>query len=298
MRVLVLGGAGMLGHKVWQTLRERFDTWVTLRSSVSEYRSLNLFDPGRTIEGLDATSVDGLIRTLAIVRPNVVVNCIGIVKQRPIAKDPLVSLTVNSLLPHRVAALCGASGARLIHISTDCVFSGKTGRYTEADVPDADDLYGRSKLLGEPHGADGTALTLRTSIVGRELRSTTGVTEWFLSHRGGTVPGFTKAIFSGLTTLELARTVANIIERQRDLAGLYHVSSAPISKYELLQRLNGAYNAGIRIEPSNTMTLDRSLDSSRFWQATGFEPPGWDRMVADAAADPTPYDQWRTSHVA
>jgi dTDP-4-dehydrorhamnose reductase len=286
----------MLGHKVWQTLRERFDTWVTLRSSAAEYQGLDLFDPQRTIDGLDATSVDGLIRTLGIVRPDVVVNCVGIVKQRPFAKDPLVSLTVNSLLPHRVAALCSTSGARLIHISTDCVFSGKTGRYSEADVPDADDLYGRSKLLGEPHIADATALTLRTSIVGRELRSTTGVTEWFLSQRGGTVPGFTAAIFSGLTTLELARTVAKLIEQRPDLAGLYHVSSAPISKYELLQRLNTAYNAGIRIEPSTAVTLDRSLDGSRFWQATGFEPPAWDRMIADAAADPTPYDQWRTSH--
>ena len=288
----------MLGHKMWQTLRERYDTWVTLRSGVSEYAALNLFDPKRTIDGVDAASLDSLIRALTIVRPDVVVNCVGVVKQRPSAKDPLVSLTVNSLLPHRVAALCATSGARMIHISTDCVFSGKTGQYTEADVADAEDLYGRSKLLGEPHEASASALTLRTSIVGRELRSTTGVTEWFLSQRGGTVPGFTSAVFSGLTTSALAGLVSRLIEQRRDLSGLYHVSAPAITKFELLQRLNEAYAAGIRIQPSTAVTVDRSLDSSRFWAATGFDAPTWDGMMAETSADRTPYDQWRTTHAS
>jgi dTDP-4-dehydrorhamnose reductase len=298
VRVLILGGAGMLGHKVWQSLRDRFETWVTLRSPVSEYAGLNLFDPARTLEGVDASNLETLTRTFARVRPDAVVNCIGVVKQRPAAKDPIVSLTVNALLPHRLAALCRPSGARLIHISTDCVFSGKRGNYTESDSPDAEDLYGRSKLLGEPHEAASETLTLRTSIVGRELRSTTGVVEWFLGHRGGRVPGFTKAVFSGLTTGELARTIGDLIERRRDLAGLYHVSSAPISKHDLLQRLNAAFDARVTIEPSDSLTIDRSLDSARFWQATGFERPAWDGMIAEAAADPTPYDEWRTTHVS
>jgi dTDP-4-dehydrorhamnose reductase len=297
VRVLILGGAGMLGHKVWQTLRDRFETFVTLRSSSSEYASLKLFDSPRVLDNIDVTSAGTLERVWERVRPDVAVNCIGIVKQRPSAKDPVLALTLNALLPHRVAALCRRSRGRLIHISTDCVFSGKRGNYGESDVPDADDLYGRSKLLGEPHDADASALTLRTSIVGRELRSTTGVTEWFLEHRGGTVPGFTNAIFSGLTTLALARTIGDLIERRRDLSGLYHVSSAPISKYELLQRLNRAFDARVRLEPSDAITIDRSLDSRRFWQATGFEQPAWDVMMADAAADPTPYDDWRKIHV-
>jgi dTDP-4-dehydrorhamnose reductase len=298
VRALILGGAGMLGHKVWQTLRERFDTWVTLRSTVSEYADFGLFDPKRTLEGVDASSFDSLVRAMSVVRPGVVVNCIGVVKQRPSAKDPLVSLTVNSLLPHRVAALCRAGGARLIHISTDCVFAGTRGRYTEADVPDAEDLYGRSKLLGEPHEAEPTALTVRTSIVGRELRSVTGVTEWFLSQRGGTVPGFTTAVFSGLTTLALARTLADVIERQPEMSGLYHVSSSPITKYDLLTRLNAAYAAGVTIQRSDTVKVDRSLESTRFWEATGFRRPDWDQMMADAAADPTPYERWRTIHAS
>jgi dTDP-4-dehydrorhamnose reductase len=296
--VLILGGAGMLGHKVWQTLRARFDTWTTLRSNLSEFAALKLFDPERTIDGIDVANIDSLLRAFAAVRPEVVVNCVGIVKQRLSARDPLLTITVNSVVPHRLAALCANSNARLIHISTDCVFSGKTGRYTESDTPDAEDLYGRSKLLGEPHDAQPSALTLRTSIVGRELRSTTGVTEWFLNHRGDTVQGFTNAVFSGLTTTALARIIADIIERQPDLRGLYHVSSAPITKFELLERLNAAFKAEITIRPSESLRIDRSLDSRRFWQATRFAQPDWHSMVADAAADPTPYDHWRNSHAS
>jgi dTDP-4-dehydrorhamnose reductase len=298
VRVLILGGAGMLGHKVWQTLRDRFDTWVTLRSSLSDYAGLNLFDAARTVDNVNAASPDSLTRAFDRARPDAVINCIGVVKQRPSSKDPVVSVTVNALLPHRLAALCRPAGARLIQISTDCVFSGKCGPYTEADVPDAGDLYGRSKLLGEPHDAYASALTLRTSIVGRELRSTTGVIEWFLGNRGGRVPGFTKAVFSGLTTLELARTVGELIERRNDVAGLYHVSSEAITKYTLLERLNTAFDAHVTIVPSDSLVVDRSLDSTRFWQATGFERPGWDQMIADAAADPTPYDNWRAIHVS
>lgn len=298
MRVLVLGGSGMLGHKVWQVLRARFDTWTTLRSNFSEYEDLRLFDRQHTIDGVDAGIADSLLRTFAEVRPDAVVNCVGIVKQRPSAGDPLLTLTINALLPHRLAALCRSSNARLIHISTDCVFSGKTGRYTESDVPDAGDLYGRSKLLGEPHEAQPAALTLRTSIVGRELRSTTGVTEWFLKHRGGRVPGFTKAIFSGLTTMTLARIIGDVIERHPDLRGLYHVSSSAISKFELLQRLNTTFNARVSIDASDAVAIDRSLDSRRFWKATGLTAPDWNSMLAEAAEDPTPYDQWRKPHAS
>jgi dTDP-4-dehydrorhamnose reductase len=288
----------MLGHKLWQTFRPRFDTWVTLRSRLAAFAHLDLYDPARTIDDVDAARPDDLVRALSRARPHVVVNCVGVVKQRPEAKDPIVTITVNALLPHRLAALCRTSGARLIHISTDCVFSGKTGRYTESDTPDADDLYGRSKLLGEPHLADATALTLRTSIVGRELQTASGVTEWFLGNRGGRVPGFTSALFSGLTTLALSEVVASLIASGRTLSGLYHVSAAPISKYDLLQRLNATYGANVEIIPSEALTIDRSLESGRFWRDAGLAAPGWDEMMAAAAADPTPYDEWRTKHVS
>lgn len=291
MRILILGGAGMLGHKLWQLAKERFSCWVTLRSAGAEGSCAELFDPARTIGGVDVYNTDTVVRAVAIARPQVIVNCIGIVKQLQAAKDPVASLTVNSLLPHRLAALSQAAGARLVHISTDCVFSGRKGTYTEDDISDAEDLYGRSKYLGEVSGPG--ALTLRTSIIGRELRTSSGLVEWFLSNRGGQVRGYRRAIYSGFTTLALARIILDIVQQQPDLSGLYQVSSEPISKYDLLTLVNAVYQTGTVIEPDSTFVCDRSLDSSRFRAATGFRPPGWPEMIRQMYEDATPYDRWR-----
>jgi dTDP-4-dehydrorhamnose reductase len=202
------------------------------------------------------------------------------------------SITLNALFPHRVAALARALGARTIHISTDSVFSGARGNYSERDAPDPYDLYGRTKLLGEPSGPG--SLTIRTSIIGRELSATTGLTEWLLSQRGRRVEGYTKAVFSGLTTLVLSRVVGDIIERHPALEGMYHVASRPVSKYDLVRKLVEAYGAGIQIEPSDTVQIDRSLDGTRFTQATGLSTPEWDAMISEMVADSTPYEKWRS----
>ncbi len=290
-RVLVLGGAGMLGHKVVQTLGSRFDVWTTLRDGHERFARYGLIAADHILHGIDAMRVDDVERAVRELRPDVVVNCIGVVKQRTEAHDPIISITLNALLPHGVARVCGEIGARMIHISTDCVFSGRKGSYLESDAPDADDLYGRTKLLGEVDH-DG-ALTLRTSIIGRELRSTTGLVEWFLSNRGGAVNGYTEAIFSGLTTQALSLLIAEIIEKHAQITGLFHVAADPINKRDLLVLLERAFNANVMITPSTALRIDRSLDATRFRQATGWRPPGWADMVAALAQDPTPYDQWR-----
>lgn len=295
-RVLIVGAAGMLGHKVWQVFRTRFDTWVTLRGDAAEYRKFDLFDVERTIGRVRAEDFDTVVAAFAAGRPDVVVNCVGIVKQLRAAKDPIVSLTVNALFPHRLAALCRATGARFVHISTDCVFSGRRGMYAETDIADAEDLYGRTKLLGEVTGPG--ALTLRTSIVGRELNSTSGLLEWFLSRRGGQVSGYTNAVFSGVTTSALGGILADVIEKQPALSGLYHVASERIDKHDLLLRLNVALGAGITVVPSADVTIDRSLDGRRFRDATGFAVPDWTTMIAELAADPTRYDEWRNLRVS
>lgn len=284
----------MLGHKLWQLYRDRFDTWVTLRSTYRNYAGYNLFDPQRTLGGIDAFDFDAVVRVMAQVRPEVAINCIGIIKQLPTAKDPIVSLTLNSLFPHRLANLCQAAGARLIHISTDCVFSGRKGMYTEDDISDAEDLYGRTKFLGEVGGMG--CLTLRTSIIGREISTSSGLVEWFLANRGGHVRGYTQAIYSGFTTLALARIIGDVLEQQPDLNGVYQVSSEPINKYDLLCQLRDAYNLPIEIEPYAEVQIDRSLDSRRFRTSTGFVPPSWPEMIRELAADPTPYEQWRNLH--
>ena len=289
MRVMIVGGAGMLGHKVWQTLRDRFETFVTVHGSASAYPS-GLFDTARVIERVDARDTDSIAAAFAAARPDVVVNCVGIVKQRAESKDPIASLIVNALFPHRLATMAAASGARVIHISTDCVFSGRTGLYCEDDAPDAADLYGRSKLLGElaaPH------LTLRTSLIGRELVGSSGLVEWFLSRRGNAVEGYKTAIFSGVTTAQMARILVATIERGWALSGLYHVAAAPISKLDLLRLLNDSFHAGIEITCSDTLRVDRSLDGKRFDAAIGFAAPSWGAMIEELSADPTPYETWR-----
>jgi dTDP-4-dehydrorhamnose reductase len=291
LRVLVLGGTGMLGHKVWQAFRDRFETWVTVRDA-EPHRATGLFSGPRVLTGVHAEDPDSLVRACAESRPTVIVNCVGIVKQRKAATDPVPSITLNALFPHRVAALGRALGARTIHISTDCVFSGARGNYSEHDTPDPHDLYGRTKLLGELSGPG--CLTIRTSIIGRELSATTGLTEWLLSQRGRSVEGYAKAVFSGLTTLALSRVVGDIVERHPALEGLYHVASRPVSKYDLVRTLEQAYDAGIQIELSDTVQIDRSLDGTRFTQATGLSIPGWDEMIAEMAADSTPYEMWRS----
>jgi dTDP-4-dehydrorhamnose reductase len=282
MRVLILGAGGMLGHKVWEIFRDRFDC----RAAVRRRLPLPLFDDDRVIDGFDAADFEAVTKMIADVRPEVVVNCIGVVKQLEAAHDPITSITLNSLFPHVVARACAESGARMIHISTDCVFAGTRGNYAEDDVPDAADLYGRSKLLGEVTDAD-YALTIRTSIIGRELRTANGLIEWFLTNRSGAVRGFTKAIFSGVTTETLANILAAVIENHRGLHGLYHVAADAISKYDLLMMLNDALGAGIAITPDDTVAIDRSLDASRFRSATGLIPPSWAQMISALAAEST-----------
>lgn len=230
----------------------------------------------RTIVGIDVENFDSLAGLFAQARPHIVVNCIGLVKQLAQADDPLLALPINSMLPHRLARLCDLAGARLVHISTDCVFSGSSGLYTEQDPSDAKDLYGRTKFLGEvdyPH-----AITLRTSIIGHELQGAQGLVCWFLAQRQ-TVKGFQSAIFSGLPTVEIGRVIRDFVIPNPHLHGLYHVSAEPINKYDLLTLLSTTYQTEIDIVPDNALVIDRSLDSSRFRESVGYDPSPWPELV-------------------
>jgi dTDP-4-dehydrorhamnose reductase len=289
MRVLILGASGMLGHKLYQTCATRFDTVGTVRSSSSPVRELDV--DARIVDEIAATNLSGIEAILADVRPDAVINCIGVVKQDAAAKDPVASIEVNALLPHKLARRCAAVGARLIHLSTDCVFSGRKGRYTETDFADAEDLYGRTKLLGEAAG-DG-CLTIRTSMIGRELVGQHGLLEWFLSKDGGRVRGFRRAVFSGLTTSVLSELICDIVDDHPRLSGVWHVAAEPINKYDLLYLFRSAYGLSVEIEPDEAMVCDRSLDGSRFRAATGFVAPPWETMIESMAADPTPYAELR-----
>ena len=275
--VLVLGASGMLGNAVFRLFANSSD--YSVKGSARSTNVLRLLPPElreHVICGVDVENADSLTRLFALARPDVVINCIGLVKQLAEADDPLAAIPINSLLPHRLARLCDVARARLIHMSTDCVFTGSRGNYCEQDAADAQDLYGRSKFLGEVDYPN--AVTLRTSIIGHELSGAHSLVGWFLAQHGP-VKGFTRAIFSGLPTVELARVIRDFVLPNPELRGLHHVSAAPINKFDLLNLVAQVYGKTIDITPDEKLVIDRSLDSSRFREITGYQPPAWPDLV-------------------
>lgn len=277
MKIMVLGVTGMLGNAMFRVLSEsaEHEVYGTARSD-SGRRHFGEDFAKKIIGGVDVENHDSLVQAFAIVRPHVVVNCIGLVKQLASVTDPLRAIPINSLLPHRLASLCLATGARLVHFSTDCVFSGTKGDYLETDSPDADDLYGRTKLLGEvdyPH-----AITLRTSIIGHELSGNRSLIGWFLAQEG-TVNGFSRTIFSGLPTVELSHVVRDVVLPHPELRGIYHVAASPISKCELLRLVAEVYGKTLEIVPDDQPAINRSLNASRFREATGYVAPAWPVLI-------------------
>jgi dTDP-4-dehydrorhamnose reductase len=277
MKVLVIGASGMIGSTMLRVLSERKDWNIfgTVRDG-----SVKRFFPtsigARLVQDINVEYSDSLIRVIDQVRPDVVINCAGLTKHKPDAEDPVISIPINTLVPHHLAGLCKLVGARLIHVSTDCVFSGKKGNYTEDDFADARDVYGKSKILGEvsyPH-----AITLRTSTIGHELQSTHGLLDWFLSQKEQ-CNGYARAIFSGLPTVVFAQVVRDVVIPHTELSGLYHVAAKPINKFELLQLIAEAYGKTIDIVRDDQLVIDRSLNSTRFELATGYVAPEWPELI-------------------
>jgi dTDP-4-dehydrorhamnose reductase len=294
MKILILGGAGMLGHKLFQRLRKSIpETYCTIRGSIGDphLEHVDLFQSGAVLDHFDVADFLAVERFLAHEKPEVVINCIGVVKQRAAAQEHVPSIEINALLPHRLASACERWGGRLIHFSTDCVFSGRRGNYQESDFSDAEDLYGRTKFLGEV--ATGNALTLRTSIIGRELAHRKSLLEWLLQQNHKRVPGYIHAMFSGITTNCLARVVECLLEDHPSLTGLYQVASPAISKFDLLCLLREAYQLDVEIYPGPDFFCDRSMKGDKFAQATGFSCPPWPELVAELANDDTPYEKWK-----
>ena len=277
MKVLVIGASGMIGSTVFRVLSEN-KHWQVFGSvrDVGVKRFFSSEINNRLVAGIDVEHPDALVTILNQIRPNVVVNCAGLTKHKPEADSPLVSIPINTLMPHRLAGLCKLVGARLIHVSTDCVFSGENGGYSENDFADARDIYGKSKLLGEvdyPH-----VITLRTSTIGHELRSTYGLLDWFLSQEG-CCKGYTRAIFSGLPTVVFAQVIRDVVIPNAELSGLYHVAAKPINKFDLLKLIAKVYEKSIDIIPDDQLFIDRSLDAKRFQLATGYIAPEWPELI-------------------
>lgn len=277
MKVLVLGSSGLIGSTTLRVLSERSD-WHVYGSIRSD--SIRPFLPkisaDKLISNLDVDNFSSIIQTINEIRPDVVINCIGATKHKKEGNSPLNAIALNALLPHQLAQICALAGSRFIHISTDCVFSGKDGFYSESAFADADDVYGRSKALGEVNY--GGALTLRTSTIGHELQSNYGLLNWFLTQKSS-CKGFNKAIFSGLPTVVFAQVIRDIVLKNTQLSGLYNVAAQPINKYDLLKMIAKVYKKVINIEADSSLIIDRSLDASKFNQATGYNPPTWQNLI-------------------
>jgi dTDP-4-dehydrorhamnose reductase len=290
---VVLGGSGMLGHKLFQRLQAEYpETYCTLRKSPQEVPLdvIPMFQSDRVIPHVDVVDLEPLRAVLRSIQPHVVVNCIGVIKQRQAANAAVPCIRLNALFPHELAALCAEWGGRLIHFSTDCVFSGRRGAYRETDPSDAEDLYGRTKFLGEVDVEN--AVTLRTSIIGRELTEHRSLLDWFLSQGDRPVRGFRRVIYSGVTTNEMAKVVSMLIAQQSQLSGLFQVVARPISKFALLNLIRDAYGVSTTIEADDVECSDRSMAGDKFFHATGWRSPSWPELVRDLAADPTPYAAW------
>lgn len=290
-RILILGANGMLGSTLFRVFSTdpSFATFGTIRSSNRNSRFFTDFS-GTLIPNIGFEDESGLVTAFAYAKPDVVINCVGIIKQLPNSNDYMESLAINATLPHRLTRYCELIGARLVHFSTDCVFSGKHGSYRENDFPDADDLYGRSKFLGEVNYDN--CVTLRTSIIGHELNSSISLVNWFLA-QNSEIRGFKRAIFSGLPTIEVARVVRDFVIPNRFLKGLYHLSVDPINKFDLLHLVGQTYGCDTSIKPDEQLVVDRSLNSERFQMATGFIPKPWPQLISEMYAEylsNIPYD--------
>lgn len=291
MKILIIGGNGMLGHKLVSEFQKNNEVWTTLQKEFSNFKKFGIFDQKKTFSGIDVKVTSDVENIIKEVEPDIIFNAVGIVKQRNDSKNITETLEINSIFPHKLAELAKKYKSKLILFSTDCVFNGIKGNYTESDQPDAADLYGISKRFGEINSDN--CLTIRTSIIGRELISTHSLLEWFLSQTNKKVLGYENAIFSGFPTIVLAEIFKNMLDNFISLNGIYHISSTPINKYELLKLIKKYYEMEVEIEPFGDFRIDRSLDSEKFKKKTNFVSETWEKMIQKMVNDPFPYDKFR-----
>jgi dTDP-4-dehydrorhamnose reductase len=277
LKILILGASGLIGSTTLRVLsyREGWNVYGSIRSEATKWL-LPMIDPSRFVTNLDVHNFSSVINVLQEVKPDVLINCIGGTKHKKEGNNPIDAIYLNSLLPHKLAQFCELINCRFIHISTDCVFSGKSGSYTESSVTDAEDVYGKSKALGEVDY--GNVITLRTSTIGHELQTKHGLLDWFLS-QNGSCKGFSKAVFSGFPTVVFAQIIRDLVLPHPELKGLFNVAAMPINKHDLLQLIAKIYDKQINIARDDTFRVDRSLNASKFNQATGYNPPSWQSLI-------------------
>ena len=285
MKILILGGNGMIGHKMYQTISKiHKDTWVTLRKSLTSYSYSEIYNPEKVIDNIDLINFQTISNQLNKINPDIVVNACGITIRRGIETLKSNSIILNSALPHFLNEWVTSNNKRLIHFSTDCVFTGAKGDYIDNDNKDAYDLYGSTKSMGEVIDSK-FAITLRGSMIGSELENKTELFEWFLKQKSKTIKGFNKVIYSGITTTKMAEIVLKLIDQFPNLSGVYNISSKPISKFELLKLWNNLFDINANIEIDNSYTSNKNLISDNFYRTISMEQPDWVELSSQLNID-------------
>ena len=285
MKILILGGNGMIGHKMYQTISKiHKDTWVTLRKSLTSYSYSEIYNPEKVIDNIDLINFQTISNQLNKINPDIVVNACGITIRRGIETLKSNSIILNSALPHFLNEWVTSNNKRLIHFSTDCVFTGAKGDYIDNDNKDAYDLYGSTKSMGEVIDSK-YAITLRGSMIGSELENKTELFEWFLKQKNKKIKGFNKVIYSGITTTKMAEIVLKLIDQFPNLSGVYNISSKPISKFELLKLWNNLFDINANIEIDNSYTSNKNLISDNFYRTISMEQPDWVELSSQLNID-------------
>ena len=286
MKIVILGASGMIGHQLWRRLNAKYPdcVWGTVRKAKEHYEQFKFFNMKRLIGNIEASDFEKVKEVLNTVKPDIVLNCIGLTLRKKEMENVFLCLEVNGMLPHRIDSWAKENNSKLIHFSTDCVFDGKIGSYSEFSAPSARDLYGQTKYLGEVKHSE-SCLTIRVPVIGREIEGKTELIEWFLSQKNSKAKGFASVYYSGITTIRLAYEIITIIEKYPKLSGIIQISTNKISKYNLLLLLDKYFDTNVELEVDNTIKSDKSLNADKYKQLTDFKAPSWEAMIKELAED-------------
>ena len=282
IKVLIIGGNGMIGSELLRSLKlfnKNLEVKATLRNKLNHYDIYLIYNNKDCFFKINVFEIDNIKDLIKLYKPNVIINCVGVTKQKinDFSLDKVKY--INSNFPHKLYKLCNKESIRLIHLSTDCVFSGNRGEYKFNDIADAKDIYGQTKKEGEI--IHDNSLTIRKSTIGYEMNKPHGLLEWFLCQKND-VLGFKNAIFTGVSTIELSKFISHIICKHQELSGLLHLRGPKIDKYSLLKKIKYFFNLDhINLKVDEKYICDRSLNEDRLLSKLNYSIPCWDTMIKD-----------------
>ena len=279
MKVLILGSDGMIGHKIAQSLNDECELILSSRKSIS----LDTIGVKRGKILFHDLITDNLDSMLKKIFPDLIINCAGITTRRGVKDNIQNTRLLNSDIPHKLDSWANLNSKKLIHFSTDCVFSGSRGNYLDNDISDANDTYGKTKAAGEVNSFN--TLTIRCSMIGRELYNFTELFEWLVKNKNKNIDGYSKVFYSGITTVRMGKIISKIIKEDINLTGIYNISSIPISKFDLLHKLSNAFGLNVDITENKNIKSNKVLNSKKFTEITGIKTPDWDDLISEFVED-------------